>query len=76
MKVSASTNQTTSLNEFFFKKLQQVLTENLPLEQTDLPNLVACFQEYINFEDKTQRTIKSNVSQENLSEIHEFMKQT
>lgn len=77
MKVAASRDPTASFNDFFFKKLQDMLTENLPnVERSDLPNLSACIQEYMSFSDKTQKVIKSSVNQENLSELHEVMRQT
>lgn len=73
MKVVASRDPVASLSRFFLKKLQDLLTESLPVNRNELTTIAACLQEYARFDEMMLKTIKQSVSQEFLSQFHDTM---
>lgn len=73
MKSVANSNPVASLHEFYLKKLQDLLSENLSINRDELKTIAVCLQEFVKHDEINLRIIKQNVDQELLSQLHEEM---
>lgn len=74
MKSVAKRDPVASLNENFLNQLQDVMTENLPVNKEDLPTITTCLQTYLKHEESIKLMVNSTVALENFRKVDEVLK--
>lgn len=74
MKVATSHDPDASLNEFFRKILQELITENFPVNE--LKTIDECLQEFVKLDRMILTAIDQTVAPQLFSQLHEIIKTT
>lgn len=75
MKNHAKRDPKGARDEILLKKLQDLITEHLPVKKNQLPTVDACVKELLKFQEHNRMVVRSSISQENLMNVYSRMKQ-